>query len=631
MKEFDIVIGGGGHAGIEAALAGARLGLRTALVTLRPNTIGKMSCNPAIGGLAKGHLVREIDALGGEMGKIIDATGIHFKMLNKSKGPAVWSPRAQAERELYMRNAQMRVFRQKNLKIISGALTKVLVERGRVREAFLEDGSRIYTRCLILACGTFLNGLVHIGLQNLSSGRAGENSVGGLTENLTQLGLETGRLKTGTPPRVHRDSIDFTRTKEQIPDNPIIPFSFQTNKIERKQISCYITHTNEQTHEYLKSGLDRSPMYTGRIKAIGPRYCPSIEDKIVRFEEKNRHQIFLEPEGFNNPEVYVNGFSTSLPEDIQIKSLRTIKGLEKAELLRLGYAVEYDFFPSYQLHHTLETKIVENLYFAGQINGTSGYEEAAAQGLMAGINAGLKLLNKSPFILDRSEAYIGVLIDDLINKTILEPYRMFTSRAEFRLLFRHDNADIRLMKHGYEIGLINEETFEKMVKRRAAILELESFVGRVKIEPNIFNEYARETGSKEIEQTTKIEKLLKRAEIKLAPLISLISPKKKYPKSIINDVEFTLKYDGYLKRQQELVEKFKRLENQPIPEDIDYTEIHSLSSESIEKLQQIRPKTFGQILRISGVRQGDLAVILVHLERTRRSNNVKVSRETISN
>jgi len=628
MKKFDIVVAGGGHAGIEAALASARIGLRTALVTLKPNTIGKMSCNPAIGGLGKGHLVREIDALGGEMGKIIDDTGIHFKMLNKSKGPAVWSPRAHADRELYMRNAQMRVFGQKNLEIINGVLIRVLTKKGRVHGAVLEDGSRIHARCLILTCGTFLNGLIHIGLKNLSSGRAGENSVAGLTESLTQRGFKTGRLKTGTPPRAHRDSIDFSQTEEQIPDSPIVPFSFQNEKVDRKQISCYITHTNEKTHEFLKKGLDRSPMYTGRIKAIGPRYCPSIEDKVVRFEEKNRHQIFLEPEGFDNPEVYINGFSTSLPEDVQTKALRTIRGLERAELIRLGYAVEYDFFPSYQLHHTLETKIIENLYFAGQINGTSGYEEAAAQGLIAGVNASLKLLNKPPLILDRSEAYIGVLIDDLINKTILEPYRMFTSRAEFRLLLRHDNADIRLMKHGYKIGLIDKKIYEKMEKRKMAIIELKSRVGRLKIEPRIFNGYAHETGSNEIEQTTNIEKLLKRAEIKLEPLLSLLELEENYPESIINDVEYTLKYDGYLKRQQELVEKFRRLENQPIPENLDYSGINSLSSESIEKLQKIRPKTFGQILRISGVRQGDLAVILVHLERIKRSNNAKVSRET---
>ncbi len=422
MNIYDVIVAGGGHAGIEAALAAARLGMRTAMVTLKKETIGKMSCNPAIGGLAKGHLVREIDALGGEMGKIIEATGIHLKMLNRSKGPAESSPRAQADRHGYMYDAQRRVFAQENLTIIAGSVTGVQTDQNRVTAALLQDGQIIPCRALILTCGTFLNACIHIGLNNLASGRAGEQAVGGLTENLVALGFKTGRLKTGTPPRIHKDSIDWEKCEEQQPDTPPIPFSFSTDKIEREQVSCFITYTNLETHENLRSGLDRSPMYTGVIKGMGPRYCPSIEDKIVRFEDKDRHQIFLEPEGYDNPEVYVNGFSTSLPADVQEKAIRTVTGLDRARIVRLGYAVEYDFFPSYQLHQTLEAKDVSGLYLGGQINGTSGYEEAAAQGLIAGINAALKLREEEPFILDRSEAYIGVLIDDLINKTILEPY-----------------------------------------------------------------------------------------------------------------------------------------------------------------------------------------------------------------
>ena len=628
MKKHDVIVAGGGHAGIEAALATARMGLKTALVTLNPSTIGKMSCNPAIGGLAKGHLVREIDALGGEMAKIIDKTGIHFKMLNLSKGPAVWSPRAQADRSQYIKETQKSIFNQQNLIVISGSIKGLKVKKSRVNGAILLDNSVIPCHSLILTCGTFLNGCIHIGLRNIESGRSGENSVKGLTKNLIDLGFKTGRLKTGTPPRIHVDSIDYTKTEEQIPDDPITPFSFQTHEIKRKQLSCFITYTNEKTHGLLRSSLDQSPMYTGVIKALGPRYCPSIEDKVVRFSDKPRHQIFLEPEGFNNPEVYVNGFSTSLPESTQREALRTINGLENAQILRLGYAVEYDFFPSYQLHSSLETKSIENLYFAGQINGTSGYEEAAAQGLMAGMNAGLKILHKAPLILDRSEAYIGVLIDDLINKTILEPYRMFTSRAEFRLLLRHDNSDLRLMKYGFDVGLISESIYKVCTERINKIADLYKKIKVLKIEPEMFNN-KRKDSSHTIDESTPSVKLIKRPEIKLKLLLSNLLDLSNYSESELKDVEFSIKYEGYLKRQHELVEKFKKMENRIIPLNFNYDEIVSLSSEGREKLNQIRPHSFGQAMRISGVRQSDLAILIVYLEKNRHLSD-SVSRETSS-
>jgi len=629
MKQrYDIIVAGGGHAGIEAALAAARLGLKTALVTLKINTIGKMSCNPAIGGLAKGHLVREIDALGGEMAHLIDKTGIHFKILNRSKGPAVWSPRAQADRNAYSLAAQQAVLSHPNLDVIQGVVNGLKIKGGRVVAATFQDGTVLPCKALILTCGTFLNGKIFIGLNSLSSGRAGEQAVAGLTEALVDLGFQSGRLKTGTPPRVHRDSINFNEVEEQKPDNPPTPFSFRTESINRKQISCFITYTNERTHEYLRSGLDRSPLYTGLITGIGPRYCPSIEDKVVRFSDKNRHQLFLEPEGYDNVEVYVNGFATSLPEDVQIKALHSVPGLEKAQILRLGYAIEYDYFPSYQVKHTLETKLIEGLYFAGQINGTSGYEEAAAQGLIAGINAALKLKGEEPLVLQRNQAYIGVLIDDLINKTIREPYRMFTSRAEFRLLLRHDNADLRLMEIGRKIGLLPESAYEKMLRKKENIERLFREIERTSVSPDLFNPYARRVGTQPIGQTIPLRQLIRRPEVKLRDLLVLLEVCNGYSEEELIHVEFMTKYEGYLKRQEELVEKFKRMENREIPPDFDYYSIPSLSAESREKLAQIRPASLGQAMRISGVRHSDITILMIYLDKHYRKR-IDVSRETI--
>ncbi|HHE54881.1 MAG TPA: tRNA uridine-5-carboxymethylaminomethyl(34) synthesis enzyme MnmG, partial [Caldithrix abyssi] len=555
MNKFDIVVVGGGHAGIEAAVVAARLGFNTALITLEVSKIGLMSCNPAIGGLAKGQLVREIDALGGVMGKIADRAGIHFKMLNTSKGPAVQSPRAQEDRLLYARVAQEVVKNTTNLTIIEGMVVGIGVKNNQIESVKLKDGIELKTSAAILTTGTFLNGVIYVGLSKLKAGRAGEMPVEGMTENLIALGFEAGRLKTGTPPRVHRDSINYDVLEIQTPDKVPVPFSFSTEKITQSQINCYITYTNQKTHDILRTGFSRSPLFTGMISGVGPRYCPSIEDKIYRFSDKPRHQIFLEIEGYRAKEVYVNGFSTSLPADVQEKAIRTISGLENVKILRLGYAVEYDFFPPHQLKHTLETKAIKNLFFAGQINGTSGYEEAAAQGIIAGINAALNLRGEAPLILDRSQAYIGVLIDDLINKIHTEPYRMFTSSAEFRLLLRHDNADLRLMETGRNLGLIDDLTYGKFAKKKEDIQRLEALIKKSVIKATDFNERFKDV-STPLQNNAKAEILLKRPEIKLKQLLSLIS-ENQFHSGAVQEVEYNIKYDGYLNRQRKMIEKFK--------------------------------------------------------------------------
>jgi len=627
MNDFDVIVIGGGHAGIEAASASARMGLFTALITMERAKIGLMSCNPAIGGLAKGQLVREVDALGGEMAKLIDLAGIHFKMLNKSKGPAVWSPRAQADRKYYAQVAQNCLSQNPNISIIDASVTGINIKSGKVIGVFIEDGREVFARAVILAAGTFLNGLIHIGLKNLKSGRAGEKAASGITETLVQAGLESGRLKTGTPPRLAKDSLDFSKFEVQEPDNPPTPFSFSTEVIERKQIPCHIGYTNHKTHEILREGFGQSPLFSGRIQGIGPRYCPSIELKIDRFEGKNRHQLFLEPEGLNDPEIYLNGFSTSLPESIQERSIRSISGLEKAEIIRLGYAVEYDFFPPHQLKFTLESKIVENLFLAGQVNGTSGYEEAAAQGLIAGINVALKIYGKEPFRLKRSEAYIGVLIDDLINKSTLEPYRMFTSRAEFRLLLRQDNADLRLSHYGHGFGLLSSQNYSKCLVKAKEIEHLKETVRQRNIYPQNFNEYFSNKSSA-ISQPHSVYDLTKRPELRLKELLLLLGIEN-YKEDSIQEVEFNIKYDGYIKRNQELIDRFKEQEHKYIPLDFDYQSIQSLSSEAREKLTKIRPESFGQASRISGVSPADLSVLLIYLERAKYHDNV--SRETSYN
>ncbi|RMH66630.1 MAG: tRNA uridine-5-carboxymethylaminomethyl(34) synthesis enzyme MnmG [Calditrichaeota bacterium] len=623
MNSFDVIVIGGGHAGIEAAWVCARRGLQTALISLDIKKIGLMSCNPAIGGLAKGQLVREIDALGGLMGRIIDESGIHFKMLNTSKGPAVQSPRAQADRGYYAVVAQKFLNNSANLHLLEGMVSGLGVRNGKVTSVLLNDGSEIKARAVILTAGTFLNGIIHVGLNHLPAGRAGDLPARGLSETLMNYGFRTGRLKTGTPPRIHRDSIDYSKTEEQKPDNPPRPFSFSTDRINRQQISCYITYTNPHTHDILREGFDESPMFTGRIQGVGPRYCPSIEDKIDRFADKSRHQIFLEPEGYTNPEVYVNGFSTSLPGPIQERAIRTVSGLEKCRIIRLGYAVEYDFFPPDQLYATLETKAIEHLYFAGQVNGTSGYEEAAAQGFLAGLNAALKLQSEEPFALKRSEAYIGVLIDDLINKIHEEPYRMFTSRAEFRLLLRQDNADLRLMDHGYRLGLVDDHSYDRLQRKREEIKKIRDAHLQEIISPATFNE--KITHSAPLTQSQPVEKLLRRPEVNLVDLLRLKGAPE-YSRDAVLDVEFSVKYKGYLDRQQALLEKFVKTEGVRIPEALDYNVIKALSAEAREKLNRIRPANLGQAARISGVSPSDISVLMVYLEKYRRMG---VPRETI--
>ncbi len=623
MEKYDIAVIGGGHAGIEAASVCARMGKKTILVTLDRHKIGLMSCNPAIGGLAKGQLVKEIDALGGIMGLITDETAIHFKMLNTSKGPAVQSPRAQADRKRYAFTASRYMEETENIMVIEDMAVGISVKNGKIISVSLKKQGQISVRAAIVTAGTFLNGVIYIGDKKMPAGRAGDLPASGLTESLESLGIKSGRLKTGTPPRVHRDTINYSKMETQHPDDNPQPFSYSTEKINRKQVDCYITYTNTITHEFLREGFDRSPLFLGTIKGVGPRYCPSIEDKINRFSDKERHQLFIEPEGYNNVEMYLNGFSTSLPEETQIKSLRSIPGLEQAKIIRLGYAVEYDFFHPNQLKRTLETKEIENLYLAGQINGTSGYEEAAAQGLMAGINAVLKLDNKDRFTLSRSEAYIGVLIDDLINKIHEEPYRMFTSRAEFRLLLRQDNADLRLMEYGRQFGLINEKVYERFLRRKEEIKDIKEQELNKNIYPKSFNALYGDK-SATIKNRTKLFNLLKRPETKLSELLSIVSDKK-YNLSSIEEAEFSVKYSGYIERQKQMIEKFNNNENKKIPSDFNYSEIKSLSNEAREKLIRIKPESLGQASRIPGVSPADISVLMIYMA---KNKNAGVSRET---
>ena len=622
--EFDIVVIGGGHAGIEAACAGANMGCSVGLVTMDRYAIGRMSCNPAVGGTAKGHLVREIDALGGMMGKIADRTGIQFRMLNKSKGPAVWSPRCQSDRKLYSEEAYNVVNSTKNLTIVEDAVIDIVGEGKKITGVKTKKGDFIKCKALVLSSGTFLNGLMHTGLTSTKGGRFGEKPATGITQSLIDLGFETGRLKTGTPPRLDKSTINFDVLSEQPGDENPQPFSHQTDKSQfpfLPQVSCHITFTDENVHKTLETGFKDSPMFTGRIKGVGPRYCPSIEDKIVRFADKNKHQLFLEPEGLDSDLIYLNGFSTSLSADVQIEAMHKIKGLEEVVMVRPGYAVEYDFFPPHQVDLTLETKLIEGLYLAGQVNGTSGYEEAAAQGIVAGINAALKIQGKGEFVLKRSEAYIGVLIDDLVNKSTDEPYRMFTSRAEHRLLLRQDNADRRLMKYGYEFGMISQELYEDVSHRENIIVQSVDLFGKLKLHARDVNPFLESKGSSGIDSTETISKLCKRPELNLREIIG-INGTEENPviqelvknESALEQVEIELKYEGYIKRQYDTVERLEKYEDTKIPLTLNYLELKALSAEGREKLNKVKPRSIGQASRISGVSPSDISILLVYLK-----------------
>jgi tRNA uridine 5-carboxymethylaminomethyl modification enzyme len=617
---YDVIVVGAGHAGCEAAHAAAKIGAKVLLCTMNMNTIAQMSCNPAMGGVAKGQIIREIDALGGMSGIISDKSMIQFRMLNRSKGPAMWSPRSQNDRMKFAEEWRLALEQTPNVDFWQEMITGILTKDGRVVGVRTGIGIEIRSKSVVLTNGTFLNGIIHIGEKKFGGGRTGESASKGITEQLVELGFESGRMKTGTPPRVDGRSLDYSKMEVQYGDENPEKFSYDdSTSALKEQRNCWITYTNKAVHSSLEEGFDRSPMFNGRIQGLGPRYCPSIEDKINRFAERDRHQIFVEPEGWNTVEMYINGFSTSLPENIQYKAMRQIPGFENAKMFRPGYAIEYDFFPPTQLRLTLETQLIENLYFAGQINGTTGYEEAASQGLVAGINAALKIKEEEPFLLKRSDAYIGVLIDDLINKGTEEPYRMFTSRAEFRLLLRQDNADLRLTPMGHQIGLASDERLEKVIIKKENTARLINDLKQRKAEPNIFNTGLESLNSATIREKVSLEQLLKRPQIGIQDLIRIDTETSvylsKYAKDELEQAEIQIKYDSYIDKEQQMVDKLSNMENYKIPLQFDYLAITALSAEGKQKLSKVRPETLGQASRISGVSPADLSIITVYLRR----------------
>ncbi|MBK7290984.1 MAG: tRNA uridine-5-carboxymethylaminomethyl(34) synthesis enzyme MnmG [Chitinophagaceae bacterium] len=619
FPQYDVIVVGAGHAGCEAAAAAANLGSQTLLVTMNMQTIAQMSCNPAMGGIAKGQIVREIDAMGGYSGIVTDLSTIQFRMLNRSKGPAMWSPRAQNDRMLFHLKWREMLENTPNLDFYQDMVKGLIVKDGKCEGIMTGLGHEIKAKSVVLTNGTFLNGIVHIGEKNFGGGRMAEKAATGITEQLVSLGFESDRLKTGTPPRIDGRSLDYSKMEEQKGDDEVIGFSFLDTEKPKTQRSCWITYTNQTVHDVLKTGFDRSPMFAGRIDGTGPRYCPSIEDKINRFAERDRHQLFVEPEGWNTVEIYVNGFSTSLPEETQYEALRNIVGFEKVKMFRPGYAIEYDYFPPTQLRYTLETKGIQNLFFAGQINGTTGYEEAACQGLMAGINAHQKSKNLEPVVLKRSEAYIGVLIDDLISKGTDEPYRMFTSRAEFRTLLRQDNADLRLTELSYRLGLASQERMDKVIAKRNGVEEIKLILKDFAVEPAEINEYFTTINSSPISEKQKAQKILLRPDVELdefaEALPKLKDALKTYSTETLEQASIQVKYDTYIEKEKELVQRMSQLEELEIPETFDYKKIVSLGNEAREKLTKIKPRTLGQASRISGINPSDVQILMVFMGR----------------
>ena len=617
-KEYDVIVVGAGHAGCEAAASAANLGSSVLLVTMNMQTIAQMSCNPAMGGVAKGQIVREVDALGGYSGIITDKTMIQFRMLNRSKGPAMWSPRAQSDRLRFAEEWRLMLEATPNVDFWQDMVDGLIVKDRKVRGVTTSMGQKIAAKTVVLTNGTFLNGTIHVGEKQFGGGRSGERAATGLTETLVKLGFESGRMKTGTPPRVDGRSLDYSKMEEQAGDPNPGKFSYSDTPKLEKQRSCHITYTNPDVHDVLKTGFEQSPMFAGRIQGLGPRYCPSIEDKIERFSERNRHQIFVEPEGWNTVEIYVNGFSTSLPEEVQHKALKLVPGFENAKIFRPGYAIEYDYFPPTQLKLTLETKLVENLFFAGQINGTTGYEEASCQGLMAGINAHRKVKDIEAFNLGRSEAYIGVLIDDLVTKGTDEPYRMFTSRAEYRILLRQDNADLRLTAKGHAMGLASNERMERVEKKASATKSVTTYLENESITPETINKTLEANNSSTIKQKTKLAKILSRPQIKIKDFLKINSIQEKldeFEQEAVEQAEIQIKYNGYIAREEETAQKVNKLEGIKIPDNFNYSKLGAISSESREKLSAIQPRSIGQASRISGVSPSDINVLLVYMGR----------------